>query len=142
MLVDVNLLLYACSAEMKEHAVARAWLEECLSSGHRVGLPWSVLLAFVRLASNPKVFEIPVSVRAAWEQVESWLDLECVWIPTPTERHREVLGRLLRDVKSDPNLVPDAHLAALSLEHGLTIMSADRDFLRFEGVKVRNPLVR
>ena len=139
-LVDVNLLIHSHVEGMKDHARARAWFEARVGEGHRIGLPWAVLLGFVRIVSNPRIFEIPASVSRAWAEVERWLELECVWIPEPTERHREVLGRLLEDVGSDPKLVPDAHLAALSVEHGLTIASSDRDFGRFRGVRVENPL--
>ena len=105
-----------------------------------MALPWPSLLAFVRLVSNPRVFAHPLAVSAAWEQAESWLQVPVVWIPTPSQRHREVLGRLLAGVGFRPNLVPDAHLAALAIEHGLTLCSNDGDFARFQGLRWENPL--
>jgi len=76
----------------------------------------------------------------AWKQVSHWLDGEPVWIPLPTERHAEVLGKLLAEPGVHGNLVPDAHLAALAIEHGLTLCSTDGDFARFRGLKWLNPL--
>jgi predicted nucleic acid-binding protein len=90
---------------------------------------------------NPRILDHPRSPSEAWDQVEAWLDCSPVWIPLPTERHRETLGELLRDsAVSRGNLVPDAHLAALAVEHGLTLCSTDGDFARFPGLRWENPL--
>ncbi len=139
-LVDANVLIYASIPVLKEHSVAQRWLDETLSSGARVGLPWASLLTFLRLVSNPRVFERPPSLTGAWGQVERWLSLESVWIPTATDQHAMVLGRLLAEVSERSDLVADAHLAALAIEHGLTLYSADRDFARFSGLRWQNPL--
>jgi uncharacterized protein len=88
---------------------------------------------------NPKAMREPVPMRLAWQRVEAWLDLPHAWIPVPTERHREVLATLLAG-ESRPNIANDAHLAALAIEHGLTVCSSDRDFSRFAGVRWENPL--
>lgn len=121
-------------------SVAKSWLDEQLNGMGRVGLPWPSLLAFVRLVSNPRVFERPESITSAWGQVEQWLALESVWIPLPTDRHQETLGAVLRHTGERSNLVPDAHLAALAIEHGLTLCSTDGDFARFPGLRWENPL--
>ncbi len=139
-LVDANLLIYARVKSMPQHIAARAWLEERLNASARVGLPWPTLLAFVRLVSNPRVFDRPDTIQAGWQQVEEWLERSCVWIPEPTDRHRETLARFLREVVDRPKLVADAHLAALAVEHGLTVCSSDGDFARFPGVRWENPL--
>jgi uncharacterized protein len=97
-------------------------------------------LSFVRLVSNPRVFSRPVAVSIAWRQVEEWLACRPVWVPQPTERHTAVLGNLLRESGMRAMLVHDAHLAALALEHGLAVASADADFARFAGVRWENPL--
>lgn len=125
---------------MPQHEAARRWLEGVLTDAPPVGLPWPSLLAFVRIGANPRVFDRPPSTRAAWRIVEKWLAAEPSWIPTPTDRHTEILSRMLDHVDR-PTLVSDAHLAALSLEHGLQICSTDRDFSRFPGVRWQNPLV-
>lgn len=139
-LVDANLLIYASYNEAAQHEAAKVWLQESLNSGIRVGLPWVSLLAFVRITTNPRVFERPLSVQQATEQVNDWLALPTVWTPETTERHGQVLARLLSEVGSGGNLVTDAHLAALSVGHGLTLCSTDRDFAKFTGLNWRNPL--
>lgn len=139
-LVDANLLVYAHIAEMREHEPARAWLDERLNGVAPVGLPWATLLAFVRLVSNPRILAQPRTVVQAWRQVESWLDAAPVTITEPTERHREIVGGLLCAPGMSSKLVPDAHLAALAIEHGLTLCSADTDFARFPDLRWENPL--
>lgn len=140
-LVDANLLIYAHVPTLPQHEAARSWVEEQLSRAPRVGLPWPSLLAFVRLVTNPRIFERPASIAEAWDRVEEWLSLRSVWIPQPTERHPQILGELLRRVVDRSHLVPDAHLAALALEHGLVLCSTDGDFARFLGVRWMNPLL-
>lgn len=140
-LVDANLLLYAKFGDLPQHPRAVQWLQQIVRDGVRVGLPWTSLLAFVRVGSNPRVFARPLALRDAWRQVEEWLALPTVWIPGPTEQHAQVLGRLLVDANVGGNIVMDAHLAALSLEHGLELCTADSDYARFPGVRWRNPLV-
>jgi hypothetical protein len=139
-LLDANLLIYSHVESFRQHAAARSWLDAQLSSGASVGLPWASVLAFVRIVTNHRVFERPSSIGAAWRQVEAWLDAASVWIPHPTERHREILGALLHAGAARANLVPDAHLAALAMEHGLLLCSTDRDFARFPGLQWRDPL--
>lgn len=140
-LVDANLLIYAFVEEMPLHEPAHNWLDRQLNGLPKVGLPWPSLLAFVRLVSNPKIFDRPATVARAWKQVEAWLSASPSWIPLPTERHSLILGQLLTaEEKLHPNLVNDAHLAALALEHGLTLYSADRDFARFAGLTWKNPV--
>ncbi|HXK21681.1 MAG TPA: TA system VapC family ribonuclease toxin [Myxococcota bacterium] len=139
-LVDANLLVYAHVQDFAQHERARTWLDERLNGTARVGLAWPSLLAFLRLVTNPRVFERPTSMRSAWQQVEEWLDCDAAWVPAPTDRHRHVLGRLLGEAAVRANLVPDAHLAALAIEHGLVLASADGDFARFPGLRFENPL--
>jgi toxin-antitoxin system PIN domain toxin len=139
-LVDANLLVYARVASLPQHADAKRWLDERLNGTASVGLPWPSLLGFLRLVSNPRIFSKPESIASAWQQAGAWLDCPCVWVPAPTERHREVIGRLLTAGATRANLIPDAHLAALAIEHGLTLCSTDGDFARFPGLKWENPL--
>lgn len=140
-LVDANLLLYAANRSAPEHEAARTWLDARLSGTARVGLPWPSLLAFVRLASNPLVLRNAVSVEGAWMQVQEWLGARPAWVPAPTEQHSEVLDRFCRLPQMSSRLVPDAHLAALAIEHGLTLCSTDGDFSKFPGLSWENPLV-
>jgi uncharacterized protein len=141
-LIDVNLLIYATNTSASQHAAAREWLDRQLSDIHRVGLPWPTLLGFLRLATNGRVAARPLTIAAAWNLVSQWLACEPAWIPLPTERHAEVLGKLLAEPGVYGNLVPDAHLAALAIEHGLTLCSTDGDFARFPELKWLNPLAQ
>ena len=139
-LVDVNLLLYAVDEASPHHEVARPWLEEALSGAETVGLAWSVLLAFLRLSTNPRMFESPLSLDRAFDLVRSWLGRASVAVVEPTSDHLDRLQELLRPLGSAGNLTMDAHLAALALEHGAELCSADADFSRFPGVRWINPL--
>ena len=139
-LVDANLLVYAANTASPEHVAARVWLDERLNGVTRVGLPWPSVLAFVRLVSNPLVVRHPVSPADAWRQIEQWLACETAWIPVPGEGHQTIFASFLRLPWMTSRLVPDAHLAALAVEHGLTCCSTDGDFARFPGVKWENPL--
>jgi toxin-antitoxin system PIN domain toxin len=142
-LVDANLLIYSVNRGSPHHARAREWLDGKLS-GHpqSAGLPWPSLLAFLRLITNPRIFAAPADVPVAWKQVEEWLGRPAAWIPGPTPRHRYVLREILGTGHPAANLMPDAHLAALAVEHGLTVASADADFGRFAGVRWHNPIAR
>jgi len=139
-LVDTNLLLYAHVRSFPQHDAARAWLNGQLSGNTPVGLPWMSLLGFLRIVTNPRVFQRPAPMAQAWEQVSDWLGCDVVWVPQATERHRDVLESLLEGTGIQANLVPDAHLAALAIEHGLTLFSTDSDFARFPKLRWRNPL--
>lgn len=139
-LIDANLLLYAANQAAPEHEHARSWLDERLNGTAPVGLPWPTLLAFVRLATNPAVVRHPASPTEAWQQVEEWLACQAVWTPVPGSDHRTILGQFLRARWMTSRLVADAHLAALAIEHGLTLHSTDGDFGRFPGLRWENPL--
>jgi toxin-antitoxin system PIN domain toxin len=138
--IDSNILVYAHVASFPQHGRARGWLDGQFSGNAPVGLPWPSLLGFLRIATNPRIFERPASLADAWRQVAAWLDCEVAWIPQPTERHREVLASLLGAPGVQGNLVPDAHLAALAIEHGLLLHSTDGDFARFPDLRWQNPL--
>ena len=139
-LVDANLLVYSHNEAAAEHPIARTWFESALNRTARVGLPWPSLLGFVRLVSNPAIVSRPVRPADAWERVTEWIARDNVWIPQPGPQHAELLGKLLSDARITSRLVPDAHLAALAIEHGLTLCSTDGDFARFPGIRWENPL--
>ena len=139
-IVDANLLVYAHVAAFDQHADARSWLDEKLMAFEPLGLPWVSLLGFLRLTTNPRIFERPEPLKKAWQQVQGWLDCQAVWIPQPTEQHHEVLNRLFGLSDLHGNLIPDAYLAALAIEHGLILCSTDGDFARFPGLRWENPI--
>lgn len=140
MLVDANLLLYATDSRSPHHARARDWIEVQLNSTHRVGLPWQSLAAFLRLATHPRILDNPLAPAVAWRQVSEWLAAPAAWVPEPGPGYAELLGGLIESHEIAGKLVPDAMLAALALEHGLQVCSADTDFARFTEVRWTNPL--
>jgi uncharacterized protein len=140
-LVDANILLYAEDSLHPGHERARAWWDAQLSGNEIVCLCWTVLCAFIRIATNPRVFETPLSLEQAVARVQSWLDQPCTRVIRPTERHWIVFQQVLSDGQAVANLVTDAHLAALAIEHGCELASTDSDFARFPKLKWKNPLV-
>jgi uncharacterized protein len=140
MLIDANLLIYAVDETAPQHPKARAWLTDRLNSDRRVGIPWESLTAFLRISTHPRASSHPLRPADAWRFVREWLAVDLVWVPVATERHADVLSGLLDRYQITGNLVPDAHLAALGIEHGLEICSADTDFAMFSEVSWRNPL--
>ncbi len=139
-LVDANLLLYAYQPRAIQHVRAKQWLERTLSGSQFVRFAWVTVWAFIRIATNPRVFEHPLAVSEAEAIVSSWLARPSVGILEPGERHWEVLRALMHDGQTAGALVMDAALAAIALEHGATLYSTDRDFSRFPGLKYVNPL--
>ena len=139
-LVDVNVLLYAVDETSPQHERARGWLEAVLSGTETVALTWLVLLAFVRLSTRAAVFTAPMTADEALDIVDGWLAQPAVVLVHPTDRHVAVLRRLLGSVGTAGNLTTDAHLAALAIEHGAVLCSADADFSRFAGLTWQNPL--
>jgi hypothetical protein len=140
MLVDANILLFAVDEASPFHSAAASWLADRLNGPRRVGLPWQTLGAFLRISTHPRAAEHPLSPDEAWSYVEEWLATDVIWIPQPTERHAEVLGSLVTAYQLRGNLISDAQLAALAIEHGLTLCSADTDFARFREIRWENPL--
>ena len=140
-LVDVNLLVAATMTSARDHGAARLWLQQQLTGTARVGLPWVALTGFVRVAAQPRIWERPLPVGEALAVVRSWLSRTCVWTPEPGPDHPSLVETLLWSQPS-VRLVTDAHLAALTVEHGLELCSRDRDFTRWIdlGLRSRDPL--
>ena len=141
-LVDANLLLYAEDSLSIQHVAARSWWDGQLSGTEPVGLCWPVLTAFVRIATNPRLHQRPLTLEEACERVQSWFDQPCACLLHPTEQHWHFFQQMLRTGGATGNLVTDAHLAAVAVEHNCTLCSTDSDFARFPGLKWRNPLSR
>jgi uncharacterized protein len=139
-LVDANVLLYAYDRESPRHQAARGWVEAVLSGEEAVGFPLVTLVAFVRIATNPAVYRLPLTPARAMEIVSSWLARPNASVANPGERHWAILARTLEEGQARGPLVVDAHLAALAIEHGATLASTDRDFARFPGLRFRDPL--
>lgn len=138
-LVDANVLLYAVNTSAAHHERSRRWLDDALSGGDTVAFAWIAVLAFVRLSTKVGLFPSPLSVGEAMDRVEAWLGAGPAVVVEPTVRHARLVRELLTPLGGGANLVNDAHLAALAVEHRCTIVSFDNDFGRFEGVRWEMP---
>ncbi|PXY28099.1 type II toxin-antitoxin system VapC family toxin [Prauserella muralis] len=134
-LVDANVLLYAVNSDAPQHEVARDWLDGALSGDDTVGFSWTVLLAFVRLATHPSIFARPLPPGTAFDIVDAWLGQPSAVVVEPTRRHAPLLRGLL-GAGTAGNLVNDAHLAALAIEHRAEVVSFDADFTRFADIRL------
>jgi hypothetical protein len=134
-LVDTNVLLCAVNADCREHATARACLEEGLSAAEGLGFAWLALIGFLRLATRRGILAQPLAVDDAMGVVDDWLTAPHAQVLQATPRHWPILRRLLVGAGTAGNLSNDAHLAALAIEHGATLVSFDRDFERFAGLR-------
>ena len=139
-LVDANLLIYAVNQDLPQHVRIKAWWEATLSGSTIVGIPWVSLLAFLRICTNPRIFSRPLSPESAIAYVDEWLQQPPVRLVTPGPGHWAIMRNLLVQTGTAGNLTTDTHIAALALELGYGIYSADNDFRRFPGLKHINPL--
>jgi toxin-antitoxin system PIN domain toxin len=139
-IVDLNLLLYAVNSEAAQHERARTWWEQVVNDEEMIGLPWVVLLGFLRLSTNPRVFPRPLSASAAVAKVDAWLARDNVRVVREHDEHWATLKLLLGGTGTAGNLTTDAHLAALAISHDAVLMSSDGDFARFKGLRWGNPL--
>lgn len=140
MLLDANLLIYAVDTASPFHARAAGWFTGLLAGPGRVALPWSSIGAFLRIMTHPRITTSPLTPARAWGCVEHWLSAEPVWVPPATARTATILGRVMTEANVTANLVPDAMLAALAIENGIVVATADTDFGRFRDVRWVNPL--
>jgi uncharacterized protein len=141
-LVDANLLLYAEDSLSEHHEAARSWWDEQLSGVEPVALCWPVVNAFVRIGTNARLHQRPLTLKEAIDRVQSWLEQPCVRVIQPGDQHWAIFQQMLRSGNAVGNLVSDAHVAALAVEHNCVLHSTDADFSRFRGLKWRNPLTR
>lgn len=138
--VDTNILVYARRQEPTEHEVARRLLAELCTGAEPWGLPWPCVYEFLRVVTHPRVFHPPTPVGAAWQGMMLLLNSPSVVVLSETGRHRAILSELLEASPVTGNLLHDAHIAALLLEHGVEeLLTADEDFRRFPKLKVTNP---
>ena len=139
-IVDVNLLIYASNVDSPHHQRALAWWRRTLSDDEPVGLPWAVVLGFLRITTHPRAQPRPLTPAQAMDAIDEWFRQPIVRIIEPTSRHWELVKELLAPLGTAGNLTTDAHLAALTIEHGGRLFSMDEDFDRFEGLRWTNPL--
>lgn len=137
-LVDANVLLYAYDRTSPRHGPARRWLEEALSGDEQIRLPLMTLVAFLRISTNPTVYRRPLRPSRALAILVSWMARPNVSIASPSERHWSILGEVAAKGQARGPMLMDAHLAALTIEHGATLVTTDRDFGRFPGLRFRD----
>ncbi|MBF0290360.1 MAG: type II toxin-antitoxin system VapC family toxin [SAR324 cluster bacterium] len=140
-IIDLNILIYAVNRDAPYHKKACAWWENCLFETETIGLAWIVLLGFLRITTNSRIMPNPLTHEQAIKLIDEWMLQSVVQIITPTKRHWTILQQLLLDMGAAANLTTDAHLAALAIEKGAALYSADNDFSRFPNLKWVNPLL-
>lgn len=139
-IVDLNVLLYAVNRDATQHDRARTWWETALNGEETVGLAWVVVLGFLRLSTNPRVFARPLSPSAALAKVDAWLDRDVVRLVREQDGHWTTFKRVVGETGPTANMTTDAHLAALALSYDAVLASSDRGFSRFPGLRWTNPL--
>ncbi|NLG62024.1 MAG: type II toxin-antitoxin system VapC family toxin [Candidatus Cloacimonetes bacterium] len=137
--VDANVLLYAVNEDARQHESSVAWLDRALSGADTVGFSWIAMLAFARIATRSDIFRAPLTTSEAFEQLDVWIAAPGGRVLNPGEKHLDILSRLADESGTAGNLVNDAHLAALAIEHRASVVSFDRDFARFDGLRVHRP---
>lgn len=138
MLLDANVLLYAIDSSDPRHETAKTFLEDALNGSVRVAIPWQTITAFLRISTNPRAYAEPLSPAHAWQFIADCLNAAPAWIPPQTKPTADILGDLLTAISATGNLVSDAALAAIALEHAIPVVTNDSDFHRFP-VTVLNP---
>lgn len=138
--VDLNVLLYVVNENAPHHQALLSWWESAVNGDESIGLPWVVLLGFLRIATNPKIFPNPLAPATAISKIDAWLSLGNTYLVTEKEEHWEILRTLVADAGTAGNLTTDAHLASLAISHGAVLVSCDRDFARFRGLRWENPI--
>jgi toxin-antitoxin system PIN domain toxin len=139
-IVDLNVLLYAINRDSAHHESVRTWWESALSGEEPIGLAWTVILGFLRLATHPQIFPQPLEPTAAMERIDTWLANPNVRIAHEGEDHWRLLRELLDRSGTAGNLTTDAHLASVAIAHGATLVSCDADFARFAALRWENPV--
>lgn len=138
-LPDANVLLYAVNSDAQHHPASLTWLDGALSGGSTVALSWVALLAFIRLATKPQIFTNPLTVDEAHDRVDAWLASAAAVQVGPSPTHSQLMRRVLAPLGTGANLTNDAHLAALAIAHDAMVVTYDKDFKRFEGVRSATP---
>ena len=138
--VDLNVLLYVVNENAAHHEASLQWWEAAMDGDESVGLPWAVLLGFLRIATNPKVFPHPLDPPTAIGRIDTWLALANTCLVRETDEHWATLRSLLAQSGTAGNLTTDAHLATLAICHGAVLVSCDSDFARFHGLRWENPI--
>ena len=140
MVLDANVLLYAYDVNSEKHTKARVWVEQVLSDGTPIGLPWQTVSAFIRVVTNPRLPGKRFTPEEAAQIVDQWLGQPNVRLLAPGDQHWVTFRQMMIDGQARGPLVSDAQLAALAIEYGGILQTTDRDFARFPGLRWSNPL--
>lgn len=140
-LIDVNVLIYAVNRRSEHHAKVLAWWNDAISGEEPVGLPWITISGFLRITTNPRLLDHPLTIAAAVEQVDTWLSLPNVRIVTESNDHWSLFREFFKQMGTGGNRTTDAHLAALTIAHGATLATCDAGFGRFRQLRWENPAV-
>lgn len=140
LLVDANLLIYAYQSNTVHHARARAWLESVLNGDEDVLISMTTLLAFMRIMTDPGLHANPLDVPTVHRHVTTWLARPNVSVAEPTPEHWSTILSVATEGQARGPVLMDAHLAALAIEHGATVCTADRDLRRFKGIRIVDPI--
>ncbi|WP_454301423.1 TA system VapC family ribonuclease toxin [Salana multivorans] len=138
-IVDVNVLLYASITSLTYHREAQRWLDRSLAGSEAIGLPWHTILGYLRIITSPQATKTPVTPAEAIVAAEAWLSSPVAVVPEPGPGHLARMGELLAVVGTGGKAVPDAHLAALAIQHRATLVSFDRDFEQVPGLRWEIP---
>lgn len=132
---DVNVLVYATNLDAPQRSAAARWVEDALQDPAGLAFTWHALAGFLRLSTQHHIVPKALPIQTALHVVDEWLAHPHARIINPTDRHAAVLGRLLIGAGRGGNLVSDAQLAAIAIEHGAVLGSFDADFERFAGLR-------
>ncbi len=138
--LDANLLIYSYDTDSPHHKKSLSWVEKTISGTETIGLPWQTVSAFIRVLTNRKLRGLRLTLGQAAEAVDEWLNQPNVRLLLPGEDHWRVLRRTMMEGQASGPLVSDAEIAALTIEFGGVLHTADRDFARFPGLRWKNPL--
>lgn len=139
-IVDLNVLLYTINESSPHHAAVLQWWEKAINGDEPLGLAWIVIVGFLRISTNPKIFPQPLEHDLALEKITTWLGLDIIHLITESDDHWRILRSLIKDTGTAGNLTTDAHLAALAIARNSILVSCDNDFSRFDGLRWHNPL--
>ncbi len=139
-IVDLNVLLYVVNENAPHHQALLQWWESAVNGDESLGLPWVVLLGFLRISTNPKIFPSPLQPATAISKVNTWLSLANIYLVREKDEHWDILRTMLAEAGTAGNLTTDAHLATLAISHGAVLVSCDSDFARFRGLRWENPI--